>query len=92
MKPFLKIVGCLFLLAGILGFLASSVMLSSTDEVIGVMSSGPAELKLPEDDPRVAIRQSQAEMVLFGSCIVAAVGIVSLVLGFKLRVAGATEH
>ena len=81
------IIGVVLSLAGILGFLASAVALSSVDEISGVKTPEGTELTLDPDDPLVAKRKSQAETVLFGSLLSGVVGLLFIGTGIlkKMR-------
>ena len=77
--------GVLFLLAGILGFLASAVALANADEVPEVRPPDGVTITLPEDAPRVVERKRQAELVLFGSLLSGGCGVVLLGTGIWLK-------
>ena len=77
--------GILLLLAGILGFLASAVVLATADEIPEIKPPDGVTISLPEDDPRVVERKRQAELVLFGSFLGGGLGVVLLGTGYWLQ-------
>ena len=77
--------GCLLILAGLIGFLASSVALAGVRDVPGVARTDAGRLELSPDNPLVAQRQSQAERVLLGSLLTGASGILFLGGGLWVR-------
>ena len=79
------IVGIVLVLVAVIGFLASSVMLASAADVRDVRPPPGAELQLPADDPVVKQRRDQAESVLLGSLLVGALGVVVLIVGWRLQ-------
>ncbi len=84
------VLAMVLLAGGILGFLASSVMLASVDEVPDVQPratspDGPTfDIRLSPDDPIVQRRNEQAQTVLFGSLFGVFVGLVILVVAFRI--------
>ena len=84
-RKLLLVVGVLLLLAGGLGFLASSVALSTANQVPDVKTPKGVEITLPPDDPVVAERKRQAETVLFGSLLCGGCGIVLTGIGLLSR-------
>jgi len=77
--------GILFLLAGILGFLASAVALATADEVPEIKPPDGVTITLPENDPRTVERKRQAELVLLGSSLSGGGGVVLLGVWFWLK-------
>ena len=78
------VVGALLVLAGILGFLASSVALATASKVPDIKTPKGVELTLPPDNPDVVERQRQAESVLFGSLLCGGCGVVIIGIGLWL--------
>lgn len=77
-------IGLLLLLAGLLGFLASAVALATADEMADIQTPEGVELRLAPDDPKVAERKRQAEVVLFGSFLCGGGGVVLVAIGIWL--------
>ncbi len=86
MKPrFVIIIGMILLLAGVAGFLVSSVALATADTPEGVQMPEGMELKMAPDDPRVKQQEEQATTVLFGSLLCGVCGLLVVGTGWWMK-------